>query len=161
MIAKENNSNAPLIDFVLQVDESLPAVKLNTVLSELKVAELEVLELDSRCDERLVSELVDAFAGSQFDVSRTHLFPYRIYTHNALPFNKSGRPPPFAWLSFLDQDLDRLLALGHSSEAYPGVCSYASRCFVVRKKDGYFRLSRSLQTAKCAEGKRRLSESAN
>ena len=40
----------------------------------------------------------------------------------------------------MDQELDKLLAIGAISEADPGECPFASSCVVVRKKDGTFRL---------------------
>ena len=47
---------------------------------------------------------------------------------------------PHAWREFLDQELDKLLSIGAIEEADPGDCLYASRCVVVRKRDGSFRL---------------------
>lgn len=92
MITEENNSEAPLVDLVSPVDlippvDSVPPVypylpldsvslvhlvlpfdknspdfKHKKVLSELKVAELELPEVDRRRVEHLVSEFFDAFA---------------------------------------------------------------------------------------------------
>lgn len=62
------------------VDKNSPAVKHNKVLSELKFAKLELPETYRRRVKHLVSDFLDAFAGSQFDVGRTHLIRHRIDT---------------------------------------------------------------------------------
>lgn len=81
-----------------------------------------------------MTEFLDTFAGSQFDVCRTHLIRHRIDTHDAPPFKERGRAPLLAWRDFLDKELDSLLALRHISEADQGLCPFASRCVALRRR---------------------------
>lgn len=117
-----------------QVYQNFIVVKLNKVLSKLNIVELKLAEADRRRVVQLVFDFLDAFTSSQFDIGRPHLIRHRIDTQDAPPFKEIGRLRPLEWRSFLDQDIDRLLALGHISEADPGVCPYASHCDVVRRK---------------------------
>jgi len=110
------------------------------VCEELKIS---ALDLSKEFKHELVKAIwnhLDAFAASPTDVGRTTVLTHRIDTANEQPFREKYRPPPLAWRAFLDQEIDRLLAADHISEAEPGVCPYASRSVIVRKKDGTFRL---------------------
>ena len=113
---------------------------LEGVLHDLKVAELALPESEKRRVVDLVRKRLDAFAASPTDVGRTHLVTHKIDIGNNLPFKERVRPVPHSWREFMDQELDKLLAIGAISEADPGECPFASRCVVVRKKDGTFRL---------------------
>ena len=113
---------------------------LQGVLYELKVSELPLPECEKRRVVDLVRRNLDAFATSPTDVGRTHLVMHKIDIGNNLPFKERVRPVPHSWREFMDQELDKLLAIGAISEANPGDCPFASRCVVVRKKDGTFRL---------------------
>ena len=115
-------------------------VKLRKVLSELKVSELDVAEEVRRELTAVVRRYLDVFAASPMDVGRTHVTRHRIDTGEHPAFREKYRPPPLAWRAFLEQEIDRLLAIGHIVEADPGECPYASRSVIVRKKDGSFRL---------------------
>ena len=88
----------------------------------------------------LVRKHLHAFAASPTDVGRTHLVTHKIDIGNNLPFKERVRPVPHSWREFMDQELDKLKSIGAISEADPGECPFASRCVVVRKKDGTFRL---------------------
>ena len=115
-------------------------VKLEKVLSELRVSSLDVSETVRRDLVEVVRRFLDVFAASPMDVGRTHVIRHRIETGENQAFKEKYRPPPLAWRAFLDQEIDRLLAIGHISEADPGECPYSSRSVIVRKKDGSFRL---------------------
>lgn len=88
----------------------------------------------------IVSEFLDTFVGSQFNVDLTHLILHSIDTQAVPPLKVRFRPPTHEWRGFFDQKLDRLLSLEHRSETDPGVCLYESRSVVVRKEDGSVRL---------------------
>ena len=125
--------------------QSLPSVSVDNgavlqVLSELKISELPIPKEDVRRMVEIVRKHLKAFAVSPTDVGRTHLATHRIDVGTNPPFKERTRPVPHAWREFLDQELDKLLSIGVIEEADPSDCPYASRCVVVRKRDGTFRL---------------------
>ena len=70
----------------------------------------------------IVRKHLKAFAVSPTDVGRTHLATNRIDVGTNPPFKERTRPVPHAWREFLDQELDKLLAIGAIEEADPGDC---------------------------------------
>ena len=115
--------------------------KIQTVLSELKVSELPVPEHLRREVVEIVRDCIDAFAATSNDFGRTDILRHTINTvDDAQPFKHKLRPIPYARRQFLDEEVERLLAIGAISPADPGACPYASRTVLATKKDGTLRM---------------------
>ena len=114
--------------------------KIQTVLSELKVSELPIHEDLRRQVVNVVRDCIDAFAATPNDFGRTEVALHTIKTGEAQPFKHKLRPIPYARRQFLDQEVERLLAIGAISPADPGACPYASRTVLATKKDGSLRM---------------------
>ena len=121
-------------------DKSIQKGKIQTVLSELKVSELPVHEELRRQVVNVVRDCIDAFAATANDFGRTEVALHTIKTGDARPFKHKLRPIPYARRQFLDQEVERLLAIGAISPADPGACPYASRTVLATKKDGSLRM---------------------
>ena len=85
-------------------------------------------------------ENLNAIAASPTDLGRTSVVVNTIKTGNAKPFRHKLRPVPFAIRQYLEQEVEKLLAIGAVSEADSGACPYASRTVTTPKKDGTIRL---------------------
>ena len=114
--------------------------KFQHVLSELKVSSLSIPESLKKCVIGVVRECIDSFAATPDDFGRTNVSMHTIKTGEAKPFRHKLRPIPFARRQFLEQEVERLLAIGAISPADPGACPYASRTVLAQKKDGTLRM---------------------
>lgn len=115
-------------------------VKLEKVFGEFSVSLINLSDAHKRTLVSIIAEYLYVFTSSSGDVDRTHVIRHRIDTGDTPPFKDGFQYHPLAWRMFIDQEIERLLFLGHISEATPGACLYASRTVIVRKKDGSFRL---------------------
>ena len=88
----------------------------------------------------VVKDNLGAFAASNTDYGRTSVVMHTIKTGEAQPFRHKLRPIPFARRQFLEQEVEKLLAIGAISVADPGACPYASRTVIAPKKDGSLRM---------------------
>ena len=116
------------------------AGKLQNVFADLRVATLPIPEQVRKRLVEVVKENLNAFAASPTDLGRTSVVVHTIKTGNAKPFRQKLRPVPFAIRHYLEQEVEKLLAIGAVSEADPGACPYASRTVTTPKKDGTIRL---------------------
>jgi transposase InsO family protein len=114
--------------------------KLQKVLAEMRVATLPVPEQVQQKLVEVVKSNLDAFAASPTDLGRTSVVRHTIQTGEAQPFRHKLRAIPFARRQYLEQEVEKLLAIGAISEADPGACPYASRTVIAPKKDGTFRM---------------------
>ena len=110
------------------------------MLADLRVASLPIPDDIRRRLIEVVKEALSAFAGSSIDVGRTSVVVHTIKTGDAIPFRHKLRPVPFARRQYLEQEVEKLLAIGAISEADPGACPYASRTVITPKKDGSMRM---------------------
>ena len=88
----------------------------------------------------VVKENLDAFASSPTDLGRTSVVVHTIKTGAAKPFRQTMRTIPFARRQYLEQEVEKLLTIGATSQADPGACSFASRTVTTPKKDGSVRM---------------------
>ena len=88
----------------------------------------------------MVKENLHAIAALATDLGRTSVVVHTIKTVNAKPFRHKLRPVPFAIRQHLEQEVEKLLAIGAISEADPGACPYASRTVTTPKKDWTIRM---------------------
>ena len=114
--------------------------KLQSVLADLRVASLPIEERTKQRLINVVKNNLDAFAASPTDLGRTSVVVHTIKTGEARPFRHKLRPIPFARRQFLEQEVEKLLAIGAISHADPGACPYASRTVIAPKKDGTLRM---------------------
>ena len=117
-----------------------PTGKLQKVMSELHISELKVSEEMKKAIVDIVKRRLDAFAATPTDLGRTKIIEHRIKTGEAQPFKHKLRAVPFSRCKFLEQELERLQAVGAISPAPAGECPYASRTVLVSKKDGTTRM---------------------
>ena len=110
------------------------------MLADLRVSSLPITEELRRRLVGVVKESLDAFAASPTDVGRTSVVVHTIRTGDALPVRHKLRPVPFARRQYLEQEVEKLLAIGAISEADPGACPYAARTVLSPKKDGSMRM---------------------
>ena len=114
--------------------------KLQKVLADLRVATLPIQDVVQKRLIAVVKSNLDAFAASNTDYGRTSVVMHTIKTGEAQPFRHKLRPIPFARRQFLEQEVEKLLAIGAISVADPGACPYASRTVIAPKKDGSLRM---------------------
>ena len=110
------------------------------MLAELRVSCLPINEGTKRRLIEVVKKNLDAFAATPTDLGRTSVVVHTIKTGEAKPFRHKLRPIPFARRQFLEQEVEKLLAIGAISPADPGACPYASRTVIAPKKDGTLRM---------------------
>ena len=114
--------------------------KLQKVLADLRVATLPIQDAVRKRLIEVVKGNLGAFAASSTDFGRTSAVMHTIKTGEAQPFRHKLRPISFARRQFLEQEVEKLLAIGAISVADPGECPYASRTVVAPKKDGSMRM---------------------
>ncbi len=114
--------------------------KSQKVLADLRVSTLPIPEQVRKRLVEVVKKNIDAFAASPIDLGRTSVVVHTIKTCEAKPFRRKLRPIPFARRQYLQQEVEKLLAIGAVSEADPGACPYASRTVTTPKKDGSIRM---------------------
>ena len=114
--------------------------KFQHVLSELKVLSLLIHENLKKCVIGVVRECIDSFAATPDDFGKTNVIMHTIKTVEAKPFRHKLRPIPSSRRQFLEQEVERLLAIGAISSADPGACPYASRTVLANKKKGSLRM---------------------
>ncbi len=114
--------------------------KLDRVLEELKVMELDVSTDTRHRLVQMIDECLDAFAANDEDVGQTGLARHRINTGDSAPFRQRLRPVAVALRDWLRTEIERLLKTNIIERAEPGECPYASPVVIVRKKDGSHRL---------------------
>ena len=113
---------------------------MQQVLADLRVATLLIPEQIRKRLVEVVTENLNAFTASPTDLGRTSVVVHTIKTGSAKPFRHKLRPVPFAIRQYLEQEVEKLLAIGAVSEADPGACPYASRTVTTPSKDGIIRL---------------------
>ena len=101
------------------------------MLADLRVASLPIQEPARKRLIEVVKSNLGAFAASSTDFGRTSVVMHTIKTGEAQPFRHKLRPIPFARRQFLEQEVEKLLAIGAISVADPGECPYASRTVIV------------------------------
>ena len=114
--------------------------KLQKVLADLRVATLPIPEQVRKRLVEIDKANLNAFAASPTDLGRTSVVVHTIMTGNAKPFRHKLRPVPFAIRQYLEQEVEKLLAIGAILEADPGACPYAFRTVSTTKNDGTIRL---------------------
>ena len=120
-------TSAPTAESTLNSKQELPTGKLQKVLGDLKVATLPISEDMRKKLVQVVSDSLDAFAASATDLGRTLVVVHRIKTAGeAKPVRHKLRAIPYARRQFLEQEVEKLLAINAVAPANPGVCPYAS-----------------------------------
>ncbi len=114
--------------------------KLQKVLADLRVSTVPIPDQVRKRLVEVIKENLDAFAASPIDLGRTSVVVHTIKTGEAKPFRHKLRPIPFARRQYLEQKVEKLLAIGAISQADPGACPYASRTVTTSKKDGSVRM---------------------
>ena len=115
--------------------------KLQKVIADLKVTAIPIAEELRRQLVQVVSGSLDAFAATPSDLGRTSVIVHKIKTiDGARPVRHKLRAIFYARRQFLEQEVEKLLAVNAVSDANPGECPYASRTVITPKKDGSFRM---------------------
>ena len=114
--------------------------KIEKVLQELKISSL-ALPADERAMLiAILEQRLDAFAGGDDDIGRCRSVLHTIDTGSEKPVRQRCRVVPYRLRSYVDNEIDRLLAAGLIARAQPGCCPYASPIVVTGKKDGSYRM---------------------
>ena len=87
-----------------------------------------------------VNQNFNAFAASPIDLGRTSVVVHSIKTGDAKPFRHKLRPTPFERRQYLEQEVEKLLAIVEILKANPCACPYASRTVTTPTKDGSVRM---------------------
>ena len=134
-----------MIDF--KPESGASTGKLQKVLADLKVASLLISEDLRKTLVQVFSNSRDAFAASATYLGRTSVVLNRIkMTADAKPVRHQLRAIPYVRRQFLEQDVEKLLAINAVAPANPGECPYASRTVVANTKDGTLRMVWTTET---------------
>ena len=139
--SEPNRLQPETVEVDLRVEQCEPqAGKLQKVLADLRVATLPILEQVRKRLVEVVKENINAFAATPTDLGRTSVVVHTIKTGIDKLFGHKLRPVPFVIRQYLEQEVEKLLAIGAVPKADPGACPYASRTVTTPKKDGTIRL---------------------